>query len=79
MKTFYSRLKSGMSKSMALREARMNYLKKADMLRAHPYFWSTLVIYGDDSPVYRPAYLLPAIIIVSLLILTLAFAYFRKR
>jgi CHAT domain-containing protein len=79
MKEFYRNLKSGKSKSEALREARISYLKKADMLRAHPYFWSTLVIYGDDSPIYRPLWLRLAVVAVLPVLMILAFIYFRKR
>ena len=52
MKSFYRNLKNGNSKSVALRKARLKYLRSAGQLRSHPYFWSTLVIYGDDSPLY---------------------------
>jgi CHAT domain-containing protein len=52
MKSFYKNLKNGNSKSEALRKARLKYLKSSGQLRSHPYFWSTLVIYGDDSPLY---------------------------
>jgi hypothetical protein len=79
MKEFYRILKLGKSKSEALREARINYLKNADMLRAHPYFWSTLVIYGDDSPIYRPVSVKLILAAASLLLLILFFIYFRKR
>ena len=43
---FYKNLKVGYSKSAALKKARISFLKKADQLRSHPYFWSTLVIYS---------------------------------
>ncbi len=31
----------------------MNFLKKADNLKANPYFWSTYVVIGDSSPIYE--------------------------
>ncbi len=49
---FYRNLKAGRSKSESLRKARLSYLKKADQLRSHPYFWSSLVVFGNNSPVY---------------------------
>ena len=85
MKNFYSNLKLGKSKSEALREARIRYLKGADMLRAHPYFWSTLVIYGDDSPIYKPLSLklehgaLIMVLVLALILLVAGLIYFRKR
>ncbi|MDP4221691.1 MAG: CHAT domain-containing protein [Bacteroidota bacterium] len=52
VKDFYRNLKKGETKSTALRKARIDYLKNADMLRSHPYFWSSLVIYGNNSQLY---------------------------
>jgi len=52
IKMFYENLRSGRSKSNALRKARVRYLKDADQMRSHPYFWCTLVIMGDDSPLF---------------------------
>jgi CHAT domain-containing protein len=81
VKQFYNNLKKGNTKSAALRKARIDYLKKADQLRSHPYFWSTLIIYGNDTPLYYTKKL----IIVSLTVLTIfivsvsLFFYFRKR
>jgi len=52
VKGFYQNLKKGNTKSNALRKARIDFLKKADQLRSHPYFWSTLVVYGNNAPLY---------------------------
>jgi CHAT domain-containing protein len=52
VKSFYRYLKRGATKSNALRKARIDYRKNADMLRSHPYFWSSLVIYGNNAPLY---------------------------
>ena len=81
VKQFYNNLKKGNTKSDALRKARIEYLKKADQLRSHPYFWSTLIIYGNDTPLYYSKIL----IIVSLIVLAISivivslFFHFRKR
>lgn len=52
IKSFYRNMRSGMTKSAALRSARLSFLSTADQARSHPYYWSTLVIYGDDTPLY---------------------------
>ena len=52
IKSFYRNMRSGMTKSAALRSARLSFLRTADQTRSHPYYWSTLVIYGDDTPLY---------------------------
>jgi CHAT domain-containing protein len=59
IKLFYKNLKKGNAKGSALKKTRVSYLKKADQLRSHPYYWSTLVVYGNDAlfrndNLYRP-------------------------
>lgn len=49
MTTFYKGLRNGTSKHEALREAKLQYLQNSK--RAHPFFWATFVLYGDDQPV----------------------------
>ncbi len=75
---FYENLKRGYSKSQALRKARINYLKNADQLRAHPYFWSSMIIYGDNAPLYYNR-LRIAIGSVIALILAGAIIFYLKR
>ncbi|HKK41227.1 MAG TPA: hypothetical protein VJ963_02375, partial [Bacteroidales bacterium] len=58
---------------------RLSYLKNADQLRAHPYFWSTLIIYGDNSPLYTAGSLVMGCVIIILLLATGLYFYFRKR
>jgi CHAT domain-containing protein/tetratricopeptide (TPR) repeat protein len=79
VKGFYDNLKKGYSKSSALRLARTKYLKHSDQLRSHPYFWSSLVIYGNNSPLYYPRYIfVVAGFAVAVIGVFLVF-YFRKR
>ena len=53
VKMFYSNLKKGYTKSDALKKARISFLKNSDNLRSHPYFWSALVVYGNNSSLYH--------------------------
>ncbi len=81
VRSFYRYLKKGATKSNALRKARINYLKKADMLRSHPYFWSSLVIYGDNAPLYysgRPALITGSVVILIFAMLILSHRKSRK-
>jgi CHAT domain-containing protein len=77
---FYKNLKDGNSKSKALKKARISFLKKADLLRSHPYYWSSLVVYGNDTPLY---YSKKLIIISSatagMLILVFGYFFWRRR
>ncbi|MCX6255665.1 MAG: CHAT domain-containing protein, partial [Bacteroidia bacterium] len=79
VKMFYDNLKKGNSKSVALRKARIAYIKKADQLRSHPYFWSTLVIYGNNAPLYHSKFLIIATVTTGLIIIVSLMFYFRKR
>ena len=69
MEDFYKSLKRGSSKAEALREAKLDFLKKADNLKAHPYFWSTYVVIGDSSPLFKKnlsyLYWLAAILLIA--------------
>jgi CHAT domain-containing protein len=53
MQDYYQSLIKGKSKAKALQEAKINFLKKADNLKANPYFWSTYVLIGDANPIYE--------------------------
>jgi CHAT domain-containing protein len=79
IKSFYRNLKSGRHKSEALRLARLKYLNDADMLRAHPYYWSTLVNYGDDSPLYISSFTKGTLFLIAVLLAVYAFSYFKNR
>ena len=79
IKMFYKNLGKGFTKSEALRKARMTYLKKSDQLRSHPYFWSTLVIYGNNAPLYFPMKFLLLALTVVFICAGLFILYSRKR
>ena len=79
VKRFYDNLKKGYSKSSALRKARISYLKKSDQLRSHPYFWSALVVYGKNSPLYYSAYLNIILTLAGVIIVLFSVSYFWRR
>jgi CHAT domain-containing protein len=79
VKMFYKNLKSGNSKSKSLRKSRMSYLKNTDQFRAHPYFWSTLIIYGNNAPLYYSKYITYGTFLLVSIIALVLFIYFRKR
>jgi CHAT domain-containing protein len=52
MVDFYQSLYKKIPKSRALQLSKINYIKKVkDIDKAHPYYWSTFMIYGSDSPI----------------------------
>jgi len=79
VKAFYRNLKNGDSKSEALRKAHIKYLKSAGTVRSFPFFWSTLVVYGDDSPIYYSMKVKVFTCFLLLLLLSGAIYYFKRR
>ncbi len=52
MQNFYKHLASGMTKSAALRQAKLDYIEKVDNpIAAHLAFWSPFILIGDERPV----------------------------
>lgn len=72
--SFYRNLRSGRTKSSALRNARLSYLEDALQRRSHPYYWSALVIYGDDTPLWYNRVKLYTGLLFFMLAATLLFA-----
>jgi len=81
MSSFYKYLHEGRDKDHALQQAKIDYIKSADPLKAHPYFWSAYVSIGDQQAIVpgqssKPQY--AYLILFVLAIPPLAF-YLRKR
>ncbi len=81
MENFYRYLKRGKSKSVALQNAKLDYLTnhKGSKL-AQPYYWAGFILYGDQTAVTKPTsntiwYFL---VLGVLLIFTLVFLKRRK-
>ncbi|MCA1755840.1 MAG: CHAT domain-containing protein [Bacteroidales bacterium] len=79
VKLFYKNLKRGYSKSKALRKARREYLGEAVQMRSHPYFWATLVIMGDDTPIFYNLRLFSGVLVFLLLVIAGIVTYFKFR
>jgi CHAT domain-containing protein len=69
--SFYGYLKSGATKDHALRNAKLDYLERANQLEAHPYFWAAYVQIGNNSPLSakRPSFGIYFIPLILLLII----------
>jgi tetratricopeptide (TPR) repeat protein len=50
---FYRLLKKGRNKDEALREAKLEYLKKSPPVFMHPYYWAAYQVVGDNGPVFE--------------------------
>ena len=51
MGLFYQNLAKGDRKSVALRRAKLTYLKTAPPGKGHPYYWGAFVVMGEDAPI----------------------------
>ena len=49
MVRFYEYLKDGKSKNKALQSAKLDYLKEADKLHQHPYYWGAFIQIGNPT------------------------------
>ncbi len=68
--SFYKNMRGGQTKSSALRNARLKYLRTASQGKSHPYYWSALVIYGDDTPLWYNRVVLYVALLLLLLVTT---------
>lgn len=75
--SFYTYLKEGKTKSKSLRQAKLDYLNTHSLSEASPYYWSPLILIGDDSAIKLKSNLL-FYILLSLSILILLFFILKK-
>ncbi len=76
---FYTLLKSGKTKSEALRLAKLAYIKNASPTFKHPKYWAHLILVGDDSSLYFNSNFLPIAGLVLLLITALFYFFSRQK
>ncbi len=76
-KNFYSYLKEGFSKSASLRKAKIDYLKaNKNTSQMSPYFWSSLILYGNDDRLFEKSTPLYQTYIFIGIIVLLGFVFF---
>ncbi len=76
MEQFYKYLAEGKNKAQALRLAKIAYLKNADPIKAHPYFWAQFIASGDMKALVKKKtssiwYIISASITILLIILVI--------
>lgn len=80
MTNFYKSLLKGETKSEALRNSKIEFIEKADQLKAHPYFWSGYVVIGNSDPLfYNKSNVIIGTIVLGLLILLVFIIYIRRK
>ncbi|MDN5204528.1 CHAT domain-containing protein [Fulvivirgaceae bacterium BMA10] len=77
---FYKNLDKGLYKDKALQDAKLSYIGQADNLHAHPHFWASFILIGDNAPVkFEDNYDYRLWLFSGILILILGYIIFRKR
>ncbi len=71
----YQALKDGKAKHNALKKAKQHFLFNAQQVHAHPYYWSGLILIGDEAtlnianyPFEQWAYTLSLLLVIGILI-----------
>jgi len=83
---FYNYIKKGLDKDVAMQKAKIDYLKEANLLKSHPFFWASYMVVGDTAPVIAKSkpynkivLLLIAFVFVSLVIFSFKKYSIRKQ
>lgn len=79
MRDFYLYLSKGKRKDVALRMAKLNHLKNADALTAHPHFWLGYVSIGNPEPLYTSKDVYFVIFLFAVILIVFADWYIRKK
>ncbi len=66
MDSYYKNLEEGKPKSNALRLAKLSYLQNTDELGGHPYYWSHVIVSGNNQPIVRSSRLWVYILFVAI-------------
>jgi CHAT domain-containing protein/tetratricopeptide (TPR) repeat protein len=77
---FYQNLSKGKDKNVAMRLAKLEYLKNSAPVFTNPYYWAAYEVLGDNAPVARNlSRLVIIILIVVICAAGLSAIYFRRR
>lgn len=79
---FYTNLKAGDSKSIALRKAKLSYLENHDLSSNSPYYWASHILIGDADNIEftseKDRFWLVFAMVITFLCVVLLFVWRRK-
>jgi len=79
IRSFYYYLSEGNTKDKALQYSKIDYLKNADPVKTHPYFWAGYIVFGDTSPLAaKKTYTIYIIMLIAVSLITAGY-FIRKR
>jgi CHAT domain-containing protein len=82
MTAFYRHLQQGETKSQALRNAKLEYIKsQTNPLKKDPYYWAGFIVTGDNTPLQRSNHIIlwSIIALISILLIGGIYIYWRNR
>jgi tetratricopeptide (TPR) repeat protein len=85
MSAFYKNMSEGMDKAVALQQAKLAYLKKADRYRSSPQYWAGIILTGDyerfhlKPPSFAQRWWIPALLAFFLALLYSSKGWVRLR
>ncbi|MEM1002804.1 MAG: CHAT domain-containing protein, partial [Bacteroidota bacterium] len=82
MELYYQQLHQGQEKPIALKQAKQEFLKTADVERAHPYYWAAFLQFGDAQAIFPAAFdggMLLYLGLLGILVLGILFLVRRKQ
>jgi len=71
--SFFMNLLKGKRKDEALRLAKLKYLEETDPINAHPRFWASLIINGNQEALYHNFFLKKIILLFFLVVVIILF------
>jgi len=81
MTDFYEPLLNGATIDDALRQAKLNYLEKADEVTADPFIWAPMVAYGSLDEVFQnnKSRMVWSVVGIATLLLAILFLYLKRK
>lgn len=79
MLLFYEELKKGLSKHVALANAKQHFIK-ANPLKRHPYFWSGFILIGNNNHIVEATpWMMYSIFTICILLVSIVVFFNRKK
>jgi len=79
VQAFFKNLADGAHKDKALQQAKLSFLNEAKGPLAHPYYWASLVLIGDDLPLADSSRPVSLVLFVGLGLFIALVAFFLNR
>ena len=75
---FFEKLTSGKSKSLSLRESKLEYLENARPSLKHPFYWANYILISPSEVSSQSSFSMIAILLASLILLAIAYFFYKK-